>query len=288
MEIKSPEWFKELDLVNLLEEFKTIYLKRPIKNNQGGMQSIHMFYVWVTAKKLNPKLIVESGTYKGQSAWLLKEACPNAQIISFDPETKFREISCDGVYYESCDFSEYDWSGITINDSLVIFDDHQNAYNRLHQCKWFGFKNIIFDDNYPISKGDCYSLKKIISCSGFRSEFIQKNSKYKNYIKRIFNILYKKITRHPSQMEQFQTIAVKPNKHDKYFLERNLDIYFEFPPIYKSPTTRWGDPWNHENYPTSKPLIKEISDEDVINSDDFYRNECRSYNWICFARMKNS
>ncbi len=34
----------------------------------GGMLSTHMFYVWITAKTLKPKLIVESGTYKGQSA----------------------------------------------------------------------------------------------------------------------------------------------------------------------------------------------------------------------------
>ena len=56
------------------------------------MLSPHMFYVWLTAKELKPKLIVESGTYKGQSAWLLKEACPNAKIISFDTYTKYREI----------------------------------------------------------------------------------------------------------------------------------------------------------------------------------------------------
>ena len=83
MEIKFPKWFEELNLVNLLEEFRTIYEKRPIKNNNGGMLSTHMFYVWVTAKALKPKLIVDSGTYKGQSAWLLKEACPNSKIISF-------------------------------------------------------------------------------------------------------------------------------------------------------------------------------------------------------------
>tara|TARA_B100000212_G_scaffold304476_1_gene251885 strand:+ start:170 stop:1033 length:864 start_codon:yes stop_codon:yes gene_type:complete len=287
LEIKSPKWFEELNLVNLLEEFRTIYEKRPIKNNNGGMLSTHMFYVWVTTKALKPKLIVDSGTYKGQSAWLLKEACPSAKIISFDPQKKFREISCEGIYYESCDFSQYDWSGIT-NDSLVLFDDHQNAYTRLQQCKWFGFKNIIFEDNYPISQGDCYSLKKIISCSGFRSEFLQENSKFRNYLQKIFNSFYKKFTGLPSQMEQFQAIAVKPNKQDKFFLENNLDIYFEFPPIYKAPTTRWGDTWNEENYPTSNPLIKEISDEEVNSSDDFYKNECKSYTWICFARIKNS
>lgn len=283
MKIKAPDWFEGLDLINLLKEFKTIYEKRPIKNNLGGMLSTHMFYVWVTAKELKPKLIVDSGTYKGQSAWLLKEACPTAKIISFDPWVKYREISCEGVAYESCDFSQYDWTGIT-DDSLVLFDDHQNAYTRLQQCKWFGFKNIIFEDNYPVTQGDCYSLKKIISCSGFRSEFLQKNSKFRNYL----NSLYRKITRSPSQTEQFKTIAVKPNNQDKFFLDKNLEIYFEFPPIYKPPTTRWADSWTDEIYPTQRPVIGEISEEDLNSSDDFYKNECKWYTWICFARLNNS
>ena len=40
-------------------------------------------------------------------------------------------------------------------------------------------------------------------------------------------------------MEQLQAIAVKPNKQDKFFLENNLDIYFEFPPIYSAYYSMW-------------------------------------------------
>ncbi len=286
MEYKAPDWFERLDLEDLLKKFKNVYKQRPIKNNAGGMLSTHMFYVWVAAKQIQPKLIVDSGTYKGQSAWLLREACPKAKIISFDPCPKYREVTCEGVEYINCDFSEYNWSGIT-TESLVLFDDHQNAYNRLKECKWFGFENIIFEDNYPISQGDCYSLKKIISCSGFRSEYLPKNKKIKNYFSKIFNFVYKKITKYPSQMEQFKTIAVQPNIQDKLFLDKNLDIYFEFPPIYKPPTTRWGDTWNAINYPTSDPIIGEISEEEIKSSNDFYKNECKSYTWICFAKIKN-
>lgn len=285
MEIKAPDWFEQLDLESLLEEFKNIYNKRPIKNNAGGMLSPHMFYVWITAKTLKPELIVESGTYKGQSAWLLKEACPKAKIVSFDPLPKLREISCEGVEYLSIDFSEYDWSWIP-DESLVLFDDHQNAYTRLQQCKWFGFTNIIFEDNYPISQGDCYSLKKIIGCAGFRTELLKKDLKINNKLQKFFKTYYEKIFRPQSYISQFQSFAVRPNKHHKYFLEKNLDIYFEFPPIYQSPLTRWGDTWSAEIYPTPKPIKGPISEEEVIYSNNFYINECKSYNWICFARIK--
>ena len=286
MECKSPKWYKALDIEFLLKEFKTIYNNRPIKNNDGGMLSTHMFYVWLTAKAVKPKLIVDSGTYKGQSAWLLKQACPNSKIISFDPSKDSREVSCEGVDYISSDFSEYDWSELP-DENLILFDDHQNAYTRLQQCKWFGFKNIIFEDNYPITQGDCYSLKKIISGSGFRPELFIQGSKLQKYLKLIINTLYKKITRSPEQMVQFQSIAVKPNEHDKFFLDKNLDIYFEFPPLYQPPTTRWGDSWTEEIYPTPTPIFGKISEEEVNSSNDFYKNECKNYTWICYVNIKN-
>lgn len=63
--------------------------------------------------------------------------------------------------YFSVDFSCIDWSFIKDKQNTVIFfDDHQNAYNRLMQMKFMGFKQALFEDNYPETKGDCYSLKK--------------------------------------------------------------------------------------------------------------------------------
>lgn len=130
------------------------------------MMAPHMLAVWFIAKWLSPDIIVESGIWKGQSTWLLEKACPNAKIISIDINLSNREYISNRAIYSDKDFSKHDRSNIT-DKSLVFFDDHQNEYKRLQQCKWFGFKHIIFEDNYPTNQGDCYSLKKAFANAGF-------------------------------------------------------------------------------------------------------------------------
>ena len=288
--MNSPAWATREFFLNNLDTFRAIYEARPIRDNAGGMLSTHMFYSWLTAKTLNPELIIDSGTYKGQSAWLFKQACPSAKVISFDVDTSQRKITCEGVEYVDGDFSQYDWSGIP-GKSLAFFDDHQNAYNRIQQCNWFGIKTIMFEDNYPPQQGDCYSPKKILSCSGFRdAEASQSKNKPEKISMR--RKIAQKLTRklqdpnsQQSQMEQFQAIHIKRNDWDKKILESKLEAYIEFPPIYQCDFTRWGDAWDR-NYPTPTPLKGFISSQEAINSTDIYANECKAYTWICLCKLK--
>ena len=286
--MNSPAWATREFFLNGLNAFRAIYEARPIRDNAGGMLSTHMFYTWLTAKTLNPELIIDSGTYKGQSAWLFKQACPNAKIISFDVDTSQREITCEGIEYVDGDFSQYDWSNIPDN-SLAFFDDHQNAYNRMQQCSWFGIKNIMFEDNYPPQQGDCYSPKKILSCAGFRdTEADTNNAKKASFPKKIAQKLIRKLQLgefQESQMDQFRAIRIRKNDWDKKILENKLENYIEFPPIYQCDTTRWGDAWN-ENYPTPEPLKGFLNSEEVANSSDIYAKECKAYTWICLCRLK--
>ena len=277
-----PTWINYEIIKSYLEEFREIYKERPIKNNDGGMKSTHMFYCWLTAKLLSPELIVESGTYKGASAWLFKTACPKAKVLSFDVVPEYRTYTTKGVEYYDYDISRHNWINLPSN-SLIFFDDHQNAYTRLQQCKWFGFQNVIFEDNYPVKQGDCYSIKKIKSGKGFLPEF-QKKSSINNYQK-IIQKIASKLTNLPSQTEQYTDISIKENMHDNFFLEKNISEFIEFPPLYKSQFTRWGDSWNDEDYPTSEPVLGEISEEEINSSDDFYKSECKFYTWICYLKL---
>ena len=288
--MNSPAWATRELFLNGLDAFRAIYEARPIRDNAGGMLSTHMFYTWLTAKTLNPELIIDSGTYKGQSAWLFKQACPNARIISFDIDTSQREITCEGIEYVDGDFSQYDWSDIS-DKSLAFFDDHQNAYNRMQQCNWFDIKNIMFEDNYPPQQGDCYSPKKIFSCAGFRDTRTSQgknNTKKGSIARKIAQKLIRKLQGNEpreSQMEQFQAIRVNKNGWDKRILESKLENYIEFPPIYQCDFTRWGDAWD-KNYPTPEPLKGYISSEEAINSADIYARECKAYTWICLCKLK--
>ena len=74
--------------------------------------------------------------------------------------------------------------------------------------------------------------------------------------------------------------SVAPNLADAKYMRRNLDTYFEFPPVFKPSTTRWGDAWN-EQYPTPEPLLREVS----VPYQQLYLDEAQDYTWICYVKL---
>lgn len=238
------------DIESEVKEFLKLYEKRPIKNNVYGMKSPHLFWTWYLLKTINPKYIIESGIYKGQGTWMMRQACPKAKIFSIDPRLEQREyIDSQAIYFVE-DFNDIPWvEYLESENTLCFFDDHQNAYTRLQQMRWMNFKTCIFEDNYPVSQGDCYSMKKIYAESGLvidGNEIIRRNSAHKKWLK------------------------------------RNVKEYFECPPLWKTPMTRWGDVWDEINYPTSPALLREtVGDEFRV-----IKEEAQYYTWICYVALK--
>jgi len=280
--IGAPNWTRE-EMIVSLDEFVSLYQQRPIQDNTGGMKAPHLFAVWFMARALAPPLIVESGVWKGQGTWLLEQACPSARIISLDPDLSRRIYVSEKVVYSTLDFSLQDWTDLPVK-SLVFFDDHQNAYRRLQQCHWFGFKHIIFEDNYPVSQGDCYSLKKAFSHAGFSYSAGQRTTSLTNRLLRRLilrlNARYRLGLTIHSQEELQEKIP--PNAFDATMIEKKLETYYEFPPAVQHPLTRWGDPWEEPGYPTSPPLI----DHPIPTTWRTFEVESQSYNWICYASLK--
>ena len=192
------------EMRELLKEFSSIYENRPIKNNHGGQLSAQLFYSWFVAKKMQPEIIIESGTYKGQGTWAFEQAAPNAHIICLDPFPK-EEYKSSKAQYVRNDFTQLDWGPLPKDNCLVFFDDHQNAVARVVACKTLGFKHLMFEDNYPHDQGDCLSLKKVFSSK-----------------------------------ENYQVI---PEVSAAEWLPKVIETYYEMPPIFDLPSNRWGLPW---------------------------------------------
>jgi hypothetical protein len=171
------------------------------------------------------------------------------------------------VKYFDKDFFKIDWSIIPDkNDTLLFFDDHQNALERIKKGKEIGFKRYIFEDNYPSKQGDCYSLKKAFQHAGFNPN--DKKKGIKTTIKQLINpVKWKKIP---------------PNSQDSEYLKEVLDIYYEFPPVFKKYNTRWGDTWEENHYPTPPPLYDNVEHDYLKIFDE----EAIHYTWICYARLK--
>jgi hypothetical protein len=120
----SEKWSRE-DLKTAISEFSELYENRPIKDNNGGMKSGHMFPAWYVVKKLKPKYLIESGVWKGLGTWFFEQASPETKIISIDPAPHFRVYSSPNVTYQTLDFLKTDWSHIPKEEAMVFFDDHQ-------------------------------------------------------------------------------------------------------------------------------------------------------------------
>ena len=145
-------------ILSYLDEFNELYKNRPIKSNQGGMMFPHMFGLFYFLKSLKPTFVVESGIWKGQSTWLIEKVMPKANILSIDTNLNKRQYISKSkrVNYTNEDFRFIDFKKISKKNSLVFFDDHQNHFDRIVQCHFFGFKNIIHEyfEFPPIFKKD--------------------------------------------------------------------------------------------------------------------------------------
>jgi hypothetical protein len=147
MRVGSPPWTDD-DLRSSLREFADLYSTLPIRDNTGGNNSVGLFYIWFCSKYLDPKVIIENGVWKGATTWLFETTVPDAQIYSLDPSLSKRQFLSSRAIYSDRDFSQQSWN--TVGEKvLVFFDDHQNQLVRLTQSASFGFKYLLFDDNYP-------------------------------------------------------------------------------------------------------------------------------------------
>lgn len=271
IEIGAVPWTKD-EMVSSLDRFAELYDRRPIRDNKGGMLSPHAFLAWFVLKKLEPEVIIESGVWLGQGTWILEQACPNAELHCIEPNLDSIVYRSKKAKYYDRDFSLIDWTGLQRDRSVIFFDDHQNAYERLRTCRWFGFKDLLFEDNYPPGRGDCYSLKKVLMHAGHRS-----TGHGSTLLARAISI-GKAIARGHRGGSGGDVPA---NDVDEKYLRQNVEVYRELPPIYKSDKTRWGDYWTDENYPTPAPLL---SSADLPYQVPYYE-ERLSFTWMCYAKL---
>ena len=136
----------------VLNQFVNAYGKRLVSDNKGGAGEYPSAWIYLIVKLFNPNLIVESGVWKGHTSWLLRQACPETEIHSFDISLGMLECKLEDVSYY-----EHDWmsnnviKNIDINArSLVFIDDHVNQCKRINEAYNMGFKYVLFDDNLPV------------------------------------------------------------------------------------------------------------------------------------------
>jgi hypothetical protein len=134
---------------HLAEGFLAVYAKRPFPENKGGSGLNDGLWLYGIARVLAPSLIVECGTWRGQSAWLFRQAAPGAEIHSFDVERPPEGChETPGVSFHLCDWSRTPLRAPAAASSLIFFDDHISHAQRLVEAAERGFRLALFDDNF--------------------------------------------------------------------------------------------------------------------------------------------
>jgi hypothetical protein len=102
--------------------------------------------LFLLARELRPRVIVESGVYYGSSLFTFKNAVPEARIFAFDVNFANLRMRLEGV-----DYREHDWGHDNVRaesaSDLCFFDDHINNCLRIRQSYERGFRHVILDDS---------------------------------------------------------------------------------------------------------------------------------------------
>lgn len=244
------------DMRSRLEEFASLYSKRPIKDNNGGMSSAHLFLFWFILQTIRPKVVIESGVWKGQGTWLIEQAC-NAEIYAVDISWSRLEYRSSRAKYLSKDISTVDWSHIPKPETLVFIDDHIDAIDRCRWAKQVGFKHLVIEDNYPAGKGDCYSLQEVFAETGHRAA--------PGFRARVSRML-----------GRLQDREIPANSQDGAYIRSIADIYEVMPPVYKLPLNRWGEKWEGPD-----ALLTRVSEP----WQQVFYDEAKWYTWLCYVRL---
>jgi len=158
-----------LFLEDYLEEFLTVYENRPDKVNLCGMRINHSYALFLAIKALQPASIIENGVNAGHSTYIMRAASPDVKIYAIDPLVEpicgQKQRWMDTVKSEYftgdafLDFTEIDWKSkiqsgeIDPQTTMVLLDDHQDPSTRYPTILKYGFRHILFEDNYKYGKG---------------------------------------------------------------------------------------------------------------------------------------
>ena len=286
---------------NLKKNFKSflkLYRNRPIKNNSSGMRIEHCFAVYSLLKKIQPMNVIESGVWRGQTTWLIKNTLKNVNIFSLDLDMSNRKIIYDDVKYFDKDITKINWSKLNKNKTLIIFDDHVCFSKRINFLLKNKFKHIIFDDNLPngfvsyytpkiIYENKILVKKKYIKYSNLKRffEFILKYYFLGN--KKKINIEFKKNFLKVIYPEFYNSNLIKNFKKFIY----KTQTYFEFPPLikfnlnirFKKLIKNFNEDINKADYKVKKPIsnLKELKVDKSL-----YSEFNKQYANICYIKLK--
>jgi hypothetical protein len=135
------------DPEGLVRDFLGRIRSSPVRQRHGGNGFNGALQIYAIARALDPPVIVESGVFRGFTTWVLREACPHAQIFSFDPVLDHLSYRDGTAAYSTGDWSAFDFAGVELSAGLALFDDHISQEKRVLEAAARGLTRLMFDDD---------------------------------------------------------------------------------------------------------------------------------------------
>lgn len=154
----SDEWFKsqkiflvkdEFHTADVLGEFYEEFLCRPFREPGGGSRFNNLAWLFLIARAMQPSFVIDSGTFRGASAWAFSKA--GVPVYSFDIDLSRLAYRSPSVTYSECDWTAFDWKGKDLAHALIYFDDHLSQARRLTEAFDRDIPVAIFDDDFPLT-----------------------------------------------------------------------------------------------------------------------------------------
>jgi hypothetical protein len=152
----GEEWLKQqqlfpvrcqFDAARGIAEFYEKYLDSPFRSKEGGSRFNNLVWLYLIARAMKPEFVIDSGTFRGASAWGF--SCAGCQVYSFDIDLSHLACRAENVVYSECDWASYAWQDLS--NSLIYFDDHLDQVRRLMEASQRNIPLAIFDDDFPFT-----------------------------------------------------------------------------------------------------------------------------------------
>jgi hypothetical protein len=135
----------------VVNAFFASWLDTPFRDEQGGSRFNNLLWLHLIARSMQPDVIVDSGSFRGASAWALSLGSPRAQVFSFDVDLKQLALRVTGVNYIEADWSHHPADALRGARVLAYFDDHVDQVRRLIEAHDRSCQVAIFDDDFPVT-----------------------------------------------------------------------------------------------------------------------------------------
>ncbi|HRJ69980.1 MAG TPA: hypothetical protein PK812_10255 [Beijerinckiaceae bacterium] len=143
---------REQTIAAIVRDFYDLIPTSPVNAKKGGNGFNGCLQVYAVARLLNPKVIIESGVFRGQTTWILRQACPKATIFCFDVDFSNLVYKDREAIYTQSDWSGFDLAGLPTDETLAFFDDHIDQGRRVLEAQVRGLSHLLFDDNASASR----------------------------------------------------------------------------------------------------------------------------------------